>query len=377
MDLIYTDANRKDIGVLTGYDFDLAYGADENDFELRVAISSHCCQAGYYIYIDMTEYGGIIDAVEVDTENDEVIYTGRTWHGILNSRIIKPSAGDSHYIVNDDAQAALVSLISTLGLDDLFFVPHMYAGFTISGYKMDRYIGAYDGARKMLGKYGAKLYLYYSAAYSMVIAVVGLIRDDSKDGQETLCSDLMDFKVKEVACSGKVNHLVCLGSGELAERMVVHLYADAEGEISQTQTFTGLDEYEATFNYPNAESEEDLISYGTERFEELLQQNDLSVRFSDVADDVYDVGDIVSAVETVTGISIAVPINKKIVSIHDGIITVDYQADVENVSYSSGEASGGGSSSGGGSGGGSSSGGTTPNVATDGEVSEMLAEIFT
>ena len=29
MDLIYTDTNRKDVGVLSGFTLDLAYGADE------------------------------------------------------------------------------------------------------------------------------------------------------------------------------------------------------------------------------------------------------------------------------------------------------------------------------------------------------------
>jgi hypothetical protein len=32
-----------------------------------------------------------------------------------------------------------------------------------------------------------------------------------------------------------VNHLICLGSGELQNRIVVHLYVDADGNISQTQ----------------------------------------------------------------------------------------------------------------------------------------------
>ena len=39
-----------------------------------------------------------------------------------------------------------------------------------------------------------------------------------------------------------VNHLICLGSGELRNRTVVHLYVDGNGNISQTQTFTGLEE---------------------------------------------------------------------------------------------------------------------------------------
>lgn len=35
MDLIYMNASMEDIGVIRAYEFDLAYGSDENDFELK------------------------------------------------------------------------------------------------------------------------------------------------------------------------------------------------------------------------------------------------------------------------------------------------------------------------------------------------------
>jgi len=43
MDLIYADivnGNVIDRGVLTNYSFDLSYGADENDFQLVIPITS-------------------------------------------------------------------------------------------------------------------------------------------------------------------------------------------------------------------------------------------------------------------------------------------------------------------------------------------------
>ena len=38
MDLIYTNENREDVGVLFGYSFDLAFGIDENDFECKLSV---------------------------------------------------------------------------------------------------------------------------------------------------------------------------------------------------------------------------------------------------------------------------------------------------------------------------------------------------
>ena len=63
MDLIYTNASGEDVGVLQGFTLDLAYGSDENDFQLEVSIDNQAIEAGAYIYIDGTEYGGIVDGL--------------------------------------------------------------------------------------------------------------------------------------------------------------------------------------------------------------------------------------------------------------------------------------------------------------------------
>ena len=44
MDLIYADENKIEIGVIPEYEFDIAFGSDENDFELTLDVSSHCCK---------------------------------------------------------------------------------------------------------------------------------------------------------------------------------------------------------------------------------------------------------------------------------------------------------------------------------------------
>ena len=94
MDLIYADKNKKDIGIITSYDMDMAFGSDENNFIVKIDRSSHCCDEGYFIYVEGEEYGGIVDAIEVSTEEDEITYSGRTWHGILESRVIEPETGN-------------------------------------------------------------------------------------------------------------------------------------------------------------------------------------------------------------------------------------------------------------------------------------------
>lgn len=334
MDLIYANSSREDIGVIPDYDFDLAFGSDENDFELTVSRNDHCCEAGYYIYIEGTEYGGIVDAITSDTAAEDVTYSGRTWHGILNSKILCPDNGENYLTVSGDANTILGTLLSRMGLTALFSASSAPSGINVSGYQFARYVSGYDGIRQMLKSVSAKLRVAYSGGSAVLSAAP--IADYTQDG---LDSDQLALKVKKTA--NKVNHLICLGSGELADRIVVHLYADASGNISQTQTFTGTAEYTAVYDYSNAEDTAELIKGGTERLKELLQQDDLSVNVNEV-DDPYDVGDIVGASDDVTGVTIAVPITKKIIRVQSGIVSVDLETDIANASGYSGSTGGGG-----------------------------------
>lgn len=337
MDLIYTNQNREDIGVLQDFSLDLAFGSGENDFELTVSRENNVADSGCYIYIQGTEYGGIIDAVKSDTVTAEVTYSGRTWHGILNSKILEPDSGQAYLTVSGDTNTVLSTLIVRMGLGALFQALSTPSGITVKTYQFDRYVSGYNGILKMLKTVGAKLRIVHDGTNVVVSAVP--VTDYTQDGVSDDQTALTVLKTKN-----KVNHLICLGTGELADRMVVHLYADAAGNISRTQTFTGLEEYTAVYDYSSVESEEDLISGGTERFRELLQQDQLDVNFPE-SDDIYDVGDIVGATDNVTGISIAVPVTKKIVKIEGDLVSVAIETNTESVSAQA--STGGGGSSGG------------------------------
>ena len=348
MDLIYTNSSMQAIGVMKAYDLDLAFGSDENDFEIKVDANNHCCEAGYYVYIIGTEYGGVIDAVTSDTQTGEVTYTGRTWHGILNSKVICPDAGQDYLTLNNEANGVLDSLIRRMGLTSIFTVNIYASGLEISNYKMPRYVTGYDGIMQMLKSVGGKLVLSFDG--EKIILSAAPIADHTKDG--SVSSDALSFQVKKT--SKKINHLICLGQGELKDRTIVHLYADDSGSISQTQTLTGTDEYAAVYDYPSAESAQKLIEAGASRLAELQNQDNLSVSLNE-AEYAFDVGDVVGAVDTVTGISVSVPITKKIVSIRNDYMSVSYETAIGKAGTSSSGSSGGGSGGGG-------SGGTFINV---------------
>lgn len=339
MDLIYTNSARVDQGVLQDYELDLAFGADENNLECKVQAGSHCCESGSLLYMEGTEYGGIIDSIESDTDSKEVIYTGRTWHGILNSKVLQPDSGAAYLTVSGEANSVIASLLTRMGLTDLFEASSEDSGLNISNYKMNRYISGYDGILKMLKTVGGKLKLSFSNG--KVVLSAAAVHDYTQD--EEFDADQVPFRAKRNYKG--VNHLICLGSGQLEERMVVHLYADTDGNISQEQTQFDLDEVCTIFEYSNIETEEELIQEGKERFESLMAEDEISIDF-DADSDTYDVGDIIGAVDNITGLSAYTTIAKKIVTIKNGKITISLTPDkAKEGSSFEGSGSGGGGES--------------------------------
>jgi hypothetical protein len=261
-----------------------------------------------------------------------VVYSGRTWHGILNSKVLEPDPGEDYLICSGEANEVIASLLTRMGLSGLFEASSEDSGLTVKKYKMNRYINGYDGIRKMLKTVDAKLRLIVQNNGQVLLSAVPIV-DYAKD---ELDSDLISLDVKRT--ENTVNHLICLGQGNLSERLVIHLYADKDGNISQTQTISGMEEYVAVFDYSNAEDEADLLENGIARLKELMQQDDLSVDVNDVGDP-YDVGDLVGATDNIINISIKVPITKKIVTIKNGIVTIDIKTETGNVSEHTGESS--------------------------------------
>lgn len=317
MDLIYMNAYREDVGVVQDYKLDLAYGYDENDFELVVSMKNHICRAGFILYIEGTEYGGIIRKIRVKTEEKEIHYIGDTWHGILNQKILEPDAGQDYLICNGEANSILDMLVRRTGLSDLFCADKDDSGITIKNYKMNRYVSLYNGICKMLDAVDAKLKIQFQNR--LVVLSVEKKVDFSQDDE--FDSSQIDFDVEKNY--QPINHVICLGRGELAEREVIHLYADVKGNISHTQTQFGLSELAVTYDNTNCESAEELEKGGKELLTELWNQDSLQVNFD--SDRNYDIGDIVGARETVTGIFVACEVVKKIVTIQNGIVTIAHK----------------------------------------------------
>lgn len=315
MDLIYTDAERVDQGVLSAYAFDLSFGADENDFEMTIGIAEAVLEFKAFIYMEGNEYGGIVDTKKSRTDGESITYEGRTWHGILNSKVIQPDSGEDYYVVSGDANNILSTLIDRLGLSDLFLAVETSSGIDIKSYQFKRYCKGYDGIRAMLSANGAKLKIAWKDRAVNLSAVPIVDYTEAPVDGDTAALTVEQHE-------SKVNHLICLGAGNLAEREVIHLYADQSGNIGNVQYYTGIDEVTDTYENTNSE---DLRSDGIKRFKELLDSDKAEISLPEEGDPTYDIGDIVGATDVKSGVSASAAVSQKIVRISNGAISTEYK----------------------------------------------------
>lgn len=322
--LIYTNKSHVDVGAIQSFEMDLAFGADEQDFE--IAFSKPELTGGELLYIDGTEYGGIIDSVTHSTETDNAIYKGRTWHGMLAGKIVKPASGQNYYTLSGDANTCIASLLTKVGLSSVLTAKSTSSGITVSSYQFDRFCNAYDGLLKMLASANAILRIERHDGITELWAESRVTITDEAD------SDLMDFSITD---SYRVpNHLVCAGEGELKDRVVVDLYADASGNVSQSQSLTGVNEIAVLYNYNNADSAE-LIAEGTKELQSYQQGGGADLQVNSKGD--WHVGDSIQVRDNRTGTVITSTIAKKIVKVKDGVLSVDYEVGVASAqSYGGG-----------------------------------------
>ena len=310
--LIYTDTSSVDAGAVTSYRMDMAFGSDEQDFE--IAFREPMLSGGELLYIDGTEYGGIIDTVSTATDSQLTVYNGRTWHGILAGKILSPDPGQDYLIVSGEANSVLGTLITRMDLGAVFSASNVNSGIIISGYQFKRFIDGYSGILEMLDSVGARLEMQRTGGSTVLSAGSVQVITDQAD------SDLMEFTLTRNITVP--NHLVCMGEGELKDRLRLDLYADASGNISTTQTFFGVDEIASYYNYSGASLAE-LTESGTKTLKELQSAGIVEVTVA--RRESWHIGDILEARDNRTGDTVQARIAKKIVRVEMGALSVEYE----------------------------------------------------
>lgn len=337
MDLIYTDERRIEQGVLQGFeaDFDTT---NNKDFQITVGIKNNVLQGGFWWYIEGTEYGGKVDKYEVLTETNEIKYTGRNFRGILASKIIEPPTGENHKIVSGNMHDVVSGLIADASLEDIFVVDA--SDIVVSNNKINRYITLYEGISTIATRYG----LIPSFVVQEGKVHISFYHPIDYSDENEYTHDDLNFSISRSFAD--VNHLICLGQGELKDRTVIHLYADADGNVSETQTLFGIDEVVAVYENTNAEDATTLKTEGIDKLNELKNTDSFEVTIPDID---LKIGDIIGGIESVTNTYVARPIVNVIAKINDERVDLEYKVGEDSATSKSSEGTSGSSGGGGGS----------------------------
>lgn len=324
--VILTNPAGNEIKVLEFNKLDIDLN-DQQDFELRIPAAYYTDEISYKgrIFVPETEYGGMIGGIETQTASDEIIITGRTWRGMLSKKIIEPREGQDYRVVSGDINSVLSELVAGQSIEKLFVVPGTAAGVTVTNYQFDRYITLLSGIEKMLKSVGYRLQIKY---VQQERGQPGYVELDTAPIQnlsqqiELSQDSRLNFTFSET--KNGVNHLICLGQGELADRVVVDLYIQEDGTVGTTQHYTGLDEVAEVYEDTSAENRDDLIERGTERLQELASKQSFVMDIGSLSI-TAEIGDIIGGRDYITGMSMAKPVTNKIYAEENGIAKIEYE----------------------------------------------------
>ena len=318
--MILIDSSLHELGEIA-CDVDAEIGSTEaatNDFEFYSNSLFSKQAAGFYI--PGTEIGGLIEYSKQYTDEDASLLKGYTWRGLIALNVILPPSGQNYRVVSGEANTVIANMLSGV-LGGFFTVSTEDSGCTISSYQFPLYINLLDGLEGMLEKYGYRLKITAQkvASNAPIEILVEAVQAQLVAGAFNADNGIpMTFEIDNMG----INHLICGGSGELQNRMIRHLYIDANGNVSQTQYYFGFDERTQFYDYSSAESEDDLLDYGKERLLELASSKILKMQAPQ--DYELEIGDLVKGVFP-DGTIITSPIVKKIYKIENGLLTVEYK----------------------------------------------------
>lgn len=318
-EIIVARANGEELrsALYTEYDFET--GDDKNSTFLVTFLKDEwkSIPDGGRLYIPKTEYGGLYKKTEVVSKYGTVAAGGYTWRGLMHRKIIEPPSGADYAIDSGELNDIIGSRVSA-AFPNLMMGSNETTDVTVS-YQYNRYCTLYDGLKSMLASVGYRLRLAYDQVQARLVVDAVPIVDYSNEIEYS--SDMNAHYRMTLDYMG-INHLICLGAGELRERTVIHLYVDRNGVISTTQSLFNEDEVVGIYDYKGAEYDE-LRKSGIEQLERDINRSKFSIDLDTVKE--VAIGDIVGSRDYTTGYTVKAPITTKVVKFREGVEKTEYK----------------------------------------------------
>ena len=296
MDLVFIRTNEEntvDSGYLMNYEAVFTVSTDvdyvTNRFEVTVPLTQDRSELLWtengissILYVEGTEYGGLIDGSVIDISENTITYTGRTWRGNLDQWIVEPPTGQDYLVVSGN----LADSLRLLPMGPYIDIQNTtYSGGT---FQFNRYCTTFEGATKLLtaAQSNLRMEIAFVSNGNTGAAELSIVETRDLTNLVEVSQDYNDQINLKITRDGNTpKHLICLGQGELKDREVVNLYADDDWNISTTPIAGAcpVDVYDYS-------SSEDLVADGTKYFKELIHNheqieitiNDLDIQLSDI-----------------------------------------------------------------------------------------------
>lgn len=329
--VIIADRYGKELRTAIFTRYDMEIGDEDNSFEIEIKRQEYeDVRPESRIYIPGTEYGGLCRRWETNTKTGIISIGGITWRGMLKHKIIFPPAGQDYATSTGE----LNTIIRTRIAEAFPFDPNNTAAITVIkgstantgvsvSWVFERYCTVLDGLEKMLKSKGYKLDIQYDQIERAAIVSAVPIVDYSQSVD--FSSDMrVDYYVRRI--QDGVNHLVCLGEGELRNRTVINLWMNEDGSVEGEYFFPVNVGYEGevaeVYDYAGASSE-DLITSGIQRLREVSQLSSYEISISGDLD--IALGDIVGGRDYLSGLYLTAPIAGKIIRWDKGFRKIEYR----------------------------------------------------
>ena len=220
-------------------------------------------------------------------------------------------------------------MIKSLSLDSLFAVSDDDSGIVFHNYQVPLQEYLLTGFTDALERYSGRVEIKYISGEANGKGYVLLQVKKTVDYSEQIeISEDGNVKLNILDYRDGVNHLICLGKGELAERHRVDLYAWPDGSVRKEQYYTGLEESVLYYENTSSESVDDLEADGRDKFEDVKNYKQLRIAVSDMD---LELGDIVGGRERITEITMKSPVVRKIITVNGkGKLSIDYKLKGEN-----------------------------------------------
>lgn len=333
MELIKTNPYGRQIGYVMNANFDFEVGEDEkesiNDFEIEMKRWNWdgSIEYGSQVFSPDTEYGGIVKEISTDTSTNVIRAKGYTWRGMMTKKIIQPSSGQDYAVVSGELNAIIKEKVE-VEFPGLFYGVDEDTGITVANYQFERYCTLHAGLVKMLKSVGYRMDIRYKegdVGESGYVQVKAVPINDMSEEYKLTNDNNMNFTTDDNRRG--INHLICLGKGELKDRIVVHLYVDQNGEISETQYFEGIEEIASIYDSSGSEMD-DLVKNGIKELESNKSSMSYNMTMTKLEGNI-DIGDIVGGKDYLTGISMKKPIGRKIWTRSSGKEKVEFKLEGE------------------------------------------------